>query len=261
MWSSLATRVDSQEVSRPALAGPEALVHAGPLDRRGQVYSTTNVADLDALMRRPLQWRQRAGPLDRRRARSRHHARSEGAAALSAKRPPPQNATRPPEPPRRKGAVPRGAVRGQGSKEAELAAAWNQRGRERGRPRADPRGACERGTPSRAYASLPNRLSRGGPAATAPTPLSRIRRLCGRCTAGFAGARRECAHPSRASAALRRQRVVFERAADLLACVEAVAADPEIELARARSTLVPGLDARRSGGFRCPARTDPARPS
>ncbi len=48
-----------------------------------------------------------------------------------------------------------------------------------------------------------------------------------------------------------RQTVVLEGAADLLACVDALRADPELELMRLRNGLDPDRDSSRSGGFRC----------
>ncbi len=60
----------------------------------------------------------------------------------------------------------------------------------------------------------------------------------------------ERAGPLLSARAASSQRIVFARAADLVACVAAAAADPELDLVRVKNSLDPAHDARPAAGFR-----------
>jgi hypothetical protein len=47
-----------------------------------------------------------------------------------------------------------------------------------------------------------------------------------------------------------RQRLVFDRAADLATCLEAMRADPSVEILRVRNSMAPEHDSVASAGFR-----------
>ncbi len=48
-----------------------------------------------------------------------------------------------------------------------------------------------------------------------------------------------------------REAIVFDGAADLARCLEAIRADPEVQVVRIKNRMHPATDGRWSGGFRC----------